>query len=63
MLRQWPVETEFFAQLGDEYLIAGAGLAGHDDGRIAGSKPDQEEVQDNDRKQNDGALDDPLGNE
>src|ERR1700694_2375421 len=63
LLRQRPVETEFLAQLGHENLVAGAGLAVHDDGRIAGSKPDQEEVQDDDRKQNDRALDDPLGNE
>jgi hypothetical protein len=63
LFRQRLVETEFLAQLRDEDLVAGAGFARHDDGRIARREPDQEKVQHDDGEQNDRALYDPLGNE
>jgi hypothetical protein len=44
-------------------LIAGAGLTGHHRCGIAGRKADQEEVHHDDRKQDEHALHDPLGNE
>ncbi len=44
-------------------LVGGAGLAGHHDSGVAGRKPDQEEIEDNDREQDDHALEDTLGDE
>ena len=61
--RQRLVETEFFAQLRQENLIACAGFARHHQRRVARRHPDQEEVENDEREKDDDGLRDPLGDE
>jgi hypothetical protein len=63
LLGQRLVEAELLPELLDEDLVTGAGLARHHDRGIAGRKPDQEEVEDDDREQDDHALHDTLSDE
>jgi len=49
--------------LRQENLIAGAGFARHHQRRVARRHPDQEEVENDERKKDDDGLRDPLGDE
>ncbi|MGY4299626.1 hypothetical protein ACVWXN_007721 [Bradyrhizobium sp. i1.4.4] len=63
LLGQRLVEAELFPELLDEDLVTGTGLARHHDRGVAGRKPDQAEIENDDREQDDHALHDTLSDE
>ncbi|MGY4367426.1 phage protein D [Bradyrhizobium sp. LB1.3] len=63
LLGQRLVEAELLPELLDEDLVTCTGLARHHDRGVAGRKPDQEEIEDDDREQDDHALQGTLSDE